>query len=305
MMYHSCYRLIPALLLTAILGSLGHVPIHAQTPKNSQPLSAKPGEKWKIRWDRSDDFNAPQMDWRKWNKKPEQFGAWSWDNSSNVSVSEGRLSITLRRGQTTSGSSPYTSGMLKSYRAGTYGYYEARIKGTHLFPGASPAFWIYSPIDDSIVEAGKVRYSEVDIVELTQRGGNVPGNVRISDHNLHTILSNGERGGRGRAWQRPHNPKFKEAQANEYKMPFDPRDDFHTYGCRVDKDLIIWYVDGFEVGRKKNEHWHRKMNVALSLGLRTPYAKWENNRLVPNEEAAEGDFPTSMKVDYIRVWELE
>lgn len=307
-------HLIRALLLAAIIGSLGHVSIQAQTPKNVRPLTAKPGEKWAIKWNRSDDFNGQQVNWRMWLKKPEQFGAWTWDNDANVKVEGGHLEITLRRGEAPAPTqknkkngrrpSPYTSGMLKSYGTGTYGYYEARIKGTHLFPGASPAFWIYSRIDDSVVEAGKVRYSEVDIVELTQRGG-APGNERISDHNLHAILSNGQRGVQGRAWQRPHNPKFKEAQAIEYRLPFDPRDDFHTYGCRVDKDVIIWYVDGVEVGRKKNEHWHRKMNVALSLGLRTPYAKWENNRLVPNEAVSGEGFPTSMKVDYVRVWELE
>lgn len=314
-MQSSRYRLIPARLCAAVLSSLCLGPIHGQTSKNVRPLSAKPGEKWTIRWNRSDDFNGQQVDWRKWNRKPEQFGAWSWDNDSNVSVEDGNLIITLRRGRnpvTAGGNrqggrrpSPYTSGMLKSYANGVHGYYEARIKGAHLFPGVSPAFWMYSRIDDSIVEADRVRYSEVDVVELTQRGGGVPGNERISDHNLHTILSNGDKGVRGRAWQRPHNPKFKEAQAIEYRLPFDPRDDFHTYGCRVDKDVIIWYVDGVEVGRKKNNHWHRKMNVALSLGLRAPYAKWENNRLAPNEAVSGDGFPTSMKVDYVRVWELE
>ncbi len=306
---------IPVLLLSVLFEWISIGALHAHTPKNARSLTAKPGENWVIKWNRSDDFNGRQVDWRKWLKKPEQFGAWTWDNDANVFVEDGALIITLRRGQapTTPGTkndkggrqqSPYTSGMLKSYGAGTYGYYEARIKGTPLFPGASPAFWIYSRIDDSIVEAGKARYSEVDIVELTQRPAG-PGNERISDHNLHAILSNGERGVKGRVWRRPHNPKFKEAQANEHRLPFDPRDDFHTYGCRVDRDVIVWYVDGVEVGRKKNDHWHRKMNVALSLGLRTPYARWENNRLVPNEAISGDGFPTSMKVDYVRVWELE
>lgn len=303
--------------VVAVLMFLGIVcasPLSAQTAKNVRPLTAKPGENWTIRWNRSDDFNGSQVDWRKWFKKPEQFGAWSWDNDTNVSVEGGNLVITLRRGAASEPAgkeknggrkpSPYTSGMLKSYAAGVYGYYEAKIKGTPLFPGASPAFWIYSRIDDSIVEAGKVRYSEIDIVELTQRGG-APGNERISDHNLHAILSNGGAGIRGRVWRRPHNPEFKEAQANEYRLPFDPRDEFHIYGCRLDTSDIVWYVDGVEVGRKKNEHWHRRMNVALSLGLRTPYAKWENNRLVPNERNAGEGFPTSMQVDYVRVWELE
>jgi len=310
----STHRLLPALLFAAAVCSPGLTPLHAQTPRNVRPLSARPGENWKIRWNRSDDFNGTQVDWRKWLKKPEQFGAWSWDNDANVKVENGHLVITLRRGPMPPATkkkrggrrpTPYSSGMLKSYAAGAYGYYEARIKGAHLFPGASPAFWIYSRIDDSVVEAGKVRYCEVDIVELTQRSDGAPGNERISDHNLHAILSNGQRGVRGRDWQRPHDPKFKADQAIEYRLPFDPRDDFHTYGCRVDRDVIIWYVDGVEVGRKKNEHWHRKMNVALSLGLRPPYARWENNRLVPNLEIPGDGFPTSMKVDYVRVWELE
>ena len=120
----------------------------------------------------------------------------------------------------------------------------------------------------------------------------------------HTILSNGGKGIKGRQWQRPNNERFKKSQANEYKAPFDPREDFHTYGCMVSRDEIVWYVDGVEVGRKKNQYWHRKMNVALSLGLRAPYAKFENNRLVPNEKHPANNLPTSMKVDYVRVWEL-
>lgn len=34
-------------------------------------------------------------------------------------------------------------------------------------------------------------YSEIDIVEMTQRQSQKEGNERITDHNLHAILSNG------------------------------------------------------------------------------------------------------------------
>jgi beta-glucanase (GH16 family) len=194
--------------------------------------------------------------------------------------------------------------MLKSYATGTYGYYEARIKGSPLFPGVCPAFWLYSRIEDTLVRPGEVRYSEIDIVEMTQRGDWVEGNERITDHNLHTILSNGKAGISGREWRRPNDERYKESQANEYKAPFDPREDFHTYGCRVTSDTITWYVDGVEVGRKKNDYWHRNMNVALSLGLRAPYARFTKKGLVPVEEQPASEFPTSMMVDYVRVWEL-
>jgi hypothetical protein len=46
------------------------------------------------------------------------------------------------------------------------------------------------------------------------------------------------------------------------------------------------------------------MNVALSLGLRAPYATWEDNRLKANLNAGPNEFDTSMVVDYVRVWEL-
>lgn len=288
-------------------------PVTAQTQRNAQPITAESTQKWVIRWNRSDDFNAKDVDWRKWNRTPENFGAWTWDNGANVSVSNGVLAITVRRvaqsGETPQKpekkqgrSSPFTSGMLKSYATGTYGYYEARIKGASVFPGVCPAFWLYSRIDDSVIQKSGVRYSEIDVVELTQRGSNVAGNERIMDHNLHTIVSNGSKGVAGRQWQRPE--QFKAGQANEYKAPFDPREDFHTYGCMVSREEIVWYVDGIEVGRKKNEYWHRQLNVALSLGLRAPFAQFENNRLVPNTNHPADELPTSMFVDYVRVWEL-
>ncbi|MCP5559981.1 MAG: family 16 glycosylhydrolase [Verrucomicrobiaceae bacterium] len=302
-----------SLRIFVLIGGAIASQLSGQTAQNSRPLTAAVGENWVIRWNRSDDFNDSNVDWRKWQKKPEQFSGWRWDNEGNVTAQDGFLKITLRNdspamkgkdGKDRAGSS-YTSGMLKSYSKGTYGYYEARIKGAPMFPGASPAFWLYSVIDDAITPIGEVRYSEIDIVELTQRQSHVEGNERITDHNLHAILSNGKPGVPGREWHRPNDARFREAQANEYRTPFDPRTDFHTYGCRVDKELILWYVDGVEVGRKPNQFWHRPMNVALSLGLRAPYLMWKDNKLVLDEKAGGGEFPTQMLVDYVRVWEIE
>ena len=296
------------LISSAVMSQLS-----GQTSQNVRPLSAAAGENWVIRWNRSDDFNAREVDWRKWQKNPEQFSGWRWDNERNVTAQDGLLKITLRndspamkgKNEKDREGRGYTSGMLKSYAKGTNGYYEARIKGAPMFPGASPAFWLYSTIDDTITPAGEARYSEIDIVEMTQRQSQKEGNERITDHNLHAILSNGKPGVPGREWHRPNDERFREAQANEYRTAFDPRTDFHTYGCRVEKDMIIWYVDGVEVGRKPNKFWHRPMSVALSLGLRAPYLKWKDNKLVLDGEVGAGEFPTEMLVDYVRVWELD
>lgn len=301
------------LLVIGAIHSVACLPLYPQSGSPVRPLSAEDGEKWVIRWDRSDDFNGDQIDWRKWQKTPENFSAWTWNNERNASVSDGFLKLTMCFDERASQESKpnaskthphFTSAMLKSYRTGVYGYYEARIKGAPMFPGVCPAFWLYSRIDDSLEQRGAVRYSEVDVVEITQRGGHEEGNERITDHNLHTIQSNGKKGIAGREWQRPNDPRYREKQANEYHAPFDPRDDFHTYGCRVGKREIIWYVDGVEVGRKPNEFWHREMNVVLSLGLRAPYATFTANRLVENPDKNPEGFPTSALVDYVRVWDL-
>lgn len=307
-------RLTKKYLTTLVVGlAFALTPLQfvlSQTAENSRPLSAKTGEKWMIRWDRSDDFNSQEVDWRKWNKSPELFGAWTWDNEKNCKVKNGFLSITMRRDAkpdegTGRRPTPYKSGMLKSYATGTYGYYEVRMKGAPLFPGVCPSFWLYSPIDDKLVASGDVRYSEIDIVELTQRGDRVAGNERIADLNLHAILSNGKAGVPGRDWRRPNDPRYKEAQANELTTPFDPRKEFHTYGCDVSEESIAWFVDGKEIGRKKNDYWHRKMNVALSLGLRPPYSKYTPQGFIPVTDQPSGGFPTTMVVDYVRVWQRD
>lgn len=273
--------------------------LFAQVESNVRPLSAPDDTTWTIRWDRSDDFNGDAVDWKKWHLKPEKFFAWSWDNERNTEVSEGSLKITARQEE----SKALTSAMLKSYATGTYGYYEARIRGADIFPGVSPAFWMYSQIDDTVIGEGEVRYSEVDVVELTQRGPLVEGNERITDHNLHAILSNGKPGIPGRDWRRPNDSRYQATQANEYHAPFDPRTDFHTYGCEVGKEEIVWFVDGVEIGRKPNEFWHRKMNVALSMGFRAPFAIFGDNRLRTNPDADASELPVRMIVDYVRVWE--
>ncbi len=280
----------------------------AQTSKNVVPLSTTQADKWHIRWDRSDDFNSDHIDWRKWNKSPENFGAWVWDNENNVAVSDGVLKITMRRLGTpvvlgNRPPTPFTSGMMKSHVAGTYGYYEARLKGAPLFPGVCPSFWLYSKIDDSIVTKGDTRYSEVDIVELTQRGDRVSENERIADCNMHAILSNGTPGKTGREWYRPNDIRFKAEQANEVRLPFDPQDDFHTYGCEITADTVTWFIDGKQIGQKPNRYWHRKMNVALSLGLRPPYSIYTVKGFVPSDVESAEEFPTTMLVDYVRVWD--
>ncbi|OEK09081.1 hypothetical protein A8C32_14450 [Flavivirga aquatica] len=332
------------------------ITLNAQIPENSKPLNAEAGENWVIKWNRSDDFGKPgdpeeDVDYTKWERNPQHVQTWTWDNSKNCKQENGILTITARFddaradraiNQNCGGRTNdlfYTSGILKSFASGAYGYYEARIKGAQLFPGVSPAFWMYSSIDDSITEEGKVRYSEVDVVEMTQRGDLVDDNEMVMDHNLHAIVATRFKVGnngytfeldgdgnkiplakvdyntrKGRRWFRPGNPELHDKQENVTGQAsdsnrFDPRKDFHYYGCKITPNWITWYVDRREVGRKQNDKWHRSMKVALSLGIRAPYTTFCNNAFaLPERQFAINNidkFPQTMQVDYVRVWELD
>lgn len=45
------------------------------------------------------------------------------------------------------------------------------------------------------------------------------------------------------------------------------------------------------------------MNVALSLGLRPPYSTYTAKGFVPSDVEVKDEFPTTMEVDYVRVWD--
>ncbi|OEJ98510.1 hypothetical protein A8C32_04670 [Flavivirga aquatica] len=338
-----------------------------------------PGITWKIRWDRSDLFrnrktipdpNDPnktiiteypnstyKYDIRRWQTTPPNVQSWVWKNTENIEELDGSLFITARYNSSgypekrvseacinkspSSVQKPvrFSSGILKSSAPGfVYGYYEAAIKGSSGFPGVSPAFWLYNEIKSN-PSVGKVRYQEIDIVEMTQEGTN-PADRKVMDHNLHAITGaasqhffdngiNPPVGGfapkvisgalnvgpinstAGRRWWRP---KQNTAALRNVTNKFDPVET-HIYGCRVTKQEIIWYVDGEEIGRKVNTLWQKEvdltnpMRITLSLGIRAPYTVFcENKFVLPDEtvlNSADQFFPQTMEVLYVKVFEAE
>ncbi|MBB3699939.1 family 16 glycosylhydrolase [Flammeovirga yaeyamensis] len=275
----------------------------AQTPVSH------PFMEWKAQEEMTDEFE--NMDQSKWNNDPNDWGVWSWDPSLAY-VEDGELKIKMiqetHRRNTDYGQNEelyYKSGIIRNYKPITYGYFEARIKGADRFPGVSPAFWLYSINQPDPTEDGQAKYCEIDVVELTQREwsfetGDWEGPEAI-DMNLHAVArENGEL-----IQIRPH--KTPEIAQNKWYADFDPRDDYHTYGVLNRADSIIWYVDGIERGRKENLYWHLPMYVTVSMGLRSPFVKYDENGVrkpVPEETTTEG-FPTEMLCSYVRVWESD
>ncbi len=268
-------------------------------------LQASPAD-WELVSQFSDEFNGNQIDKTKWNIDTEDWGTWSWE-PDNATQSDGSLHLRMVQDTHQRGNQKldYTSGIARTHKTITYGYFEARVKGCSRFPGASPAFWLHSKGPENRYQARDgetVTYSEIDIIELQQSEFDAKTNKHNSvnhiDCNLHTqLLKNGTK-----EWIRPNtNPPMCK---NEFIAPWDPRDDFHVYGVENTKDWVVWYIDGKEIGRKPNLYWHLPMHVTLSLGLRYPFEAYKNGSRVPVPELTTSDgFPTTMLVDYVRVWQ--
>lgn len=232
-------------------------------------------------------------------------------NPSNVSVNDGTLDITLKfKDHTVSYAGDYLhlyfqSGLLRSEKTTTYGYYEARIKGADVFNGSCSAFWLYNvpwmPIegDDGIDYENKISYNEIDIIELQQ----VASDFHIMSTNYHLMVKNqGSDGTYSNTFIRPASMWGE----NESLANWDSREDYHIYACENRPDSIIWYIDNQRVASIANYYWHLPMNITLSSEPRTPFETWENGERFPTptteEEAIAAGFPTTMKVDYVRTW---
>jgi beta-glucanase (GH16 family) len=294
-----------AALVTATVVLLSTTSAMAEGPSPFGDILKDGSEKWEYAAEFSDEFEGTSIDRDKWNIDTEDWGVWSWE-PENAFQKDGAIHLQMvqeshKRGKNTL---EYKSGIARTNRTITYGYFEARVKGCSRYPGACPAFWLYSKGRDNRCHAGDGEiavYAEIDVVELQQCEWDSKTRkhfeVNRIDCNLHaTLLRSGER-----QWVRPHmNPEMCK---NEYDASWDPREDYHVYAVENSKEWVVWYIDGKQIAKKPNLYWHLPMHVTLSLGLRYPFVAYKNGAMVPvpEETTAEG-FPTSMSVDYVRVW---
>lgn len=193
------------------------------------------------------------------------------------------------------------SGMVMSKGMTTYGYFEARIKGADLWPGVCPAFWLttgdstpYKLTDPE----NTITYSEVDIIELQQ----VARDKHIMACNLHTGALIKDENGKNRV-TRLSAGKIPKIGRNEFPVEWEAEDDYHIYACENRPDSVIFYIDNQRVAVRPNYYWHLPMYMKISMGIRTPFETYVGGRQaipITAEEAAEGGFPTTTYVDYVR-----
>ena len=265
---------------------------------NAQTPVSHPDSTWSINETFSDEFNAAEIDGSKWNYDPSDWGTWSWEPENAYLTEDTTLTLQMQHKTHVRGGTTYhfNSGIIRHYDKVTYGYFEARIKASDKGQGSCPAFWLYSRGEPTPTEEGGVKYCEIDAIEIFQK----PYDTMRLEMNLHTrIIENGVL-----TWKRPGQGDT-ELTANTWLAPWDPRDDYHTYGVWNRLDSIFWYVDGVQRGAKKNWYWHLPMHPTVSMGLRTPYEKYINGvRTIQDypDSIPEPGFPTEMYCDYVRSW---
>lgn len=285
-----CYRpagaptmieaLEPRTLLSSVVPGYGQfLPALSTTSVNvrpsqaiAEPLFVGPGP-WRLSF--ADEFSAmpdPQR-WVQtiWGLRKTGEGELAAYRSRGVSVNDGILSLTA----SPASSNRYISGMINTGGVvGTqapgftfrYGYVEARIK-VPAGRGLWPAFWMLP----RPTAAGQYRdeAGEIDIMEVL---GHRPDVAHV-----HLQLNGGKSG-------------------KAVKTGIDLSRGFHTYGVYWDAERIEWYLDGKRIYTLVGPTPSVRQYLILNLSVGGP-SSW------PGTPDSSTQFPATMKVDYVRVWQ--
>jgi beta-glucanase (GH16 family) len=259
---------------------------------NFQPYTKLSGS-WVLDKSFSDEFNKSKLDETKWwdfnpawhGRKPSHFAR------SNVKVKKGLLRLSAKSldpkkvsiQDKSRGYDKFSTAIIKSKNRSYYGYYEARAKS--MKAAVCNAFWLYDPLDESIKYREGEYSEEIDIFEVFGKA-NKKENQRAYYAAVHR-------------YQTPYveslvnKRKYKlENRYTRLEVPYDFYEDFHVYGLLWTADELVWFLDGEEVFRRKNDFFKRPLHVIFDAEI---METWDG---LPKLD----DLPSTFKVDYVRVW---
>ena len=222
----------------------------------------------------ADEFNGTAVNTSNW---AFETGGGGWGNNekqyyqaANATVVNGELQITARK--QSMGGMPYTSARLKTQglKQFAFGRMEARIK-TPLGQGLWPAFWM---LGSNINTVGWPYCGEIDIMEQVNTDSRCYGTVHW-DSNGHAQYS-----------------------GNIATAP----NAYHIYSIEWTPTYIRWFVDGTKYheititnGTGGTEEFQKPFFLLLNLAVA---GDW------PGQTVDESKLPTTMNVDYVRVYQL-
>ena len=259
----------------------------------------------------SDEFNGTSLNTNLWNYYT---GGWKDENQQvqncytseeeNVNVSGGSLNLVglYKPGKTCTGNTKtgdFTSGFVQTKNKAyfKYGYIEARIKMPKN-KSTWPGFWM-SPNESKY--GSWPNSGEIDIVEA--KGSNykfAASDAHWRDKNTPTGQTGGHRSRQGVI----PSTKFGANDTTEW----------HTYGVKWTEGKLEYFIDGelhHTITEFKNSNSTGNPNgpfdqdffLRLNLAIGGNYidAPWNDAH---NSVGAANDFPATMSVDYVRVYEM-
>ena len=261
---------------------------------NYQPNAQISGS-WILDKSFSDEFNKSKLDEARWwdfnpawhGRKPSHF------SRSNVKVKKGLLRLTAKSLDSkkvsiqdkSRGYDKFSTAIIKSKNRSYYGYYEARAKS--MKAAVCNAFWLYDPLEESIKYREGEYSEEIDIFEVFGKA-NKKENKRAYYAAVHR-------------YQTPYveslvnKKKYKlENRYTRLEVPFDFYEDFHIYGLLWTENELVWFLDGKEVFRRKNDFFKRPLHIIFDAEI---MQTWDG---LPNIE----DLPSTFEIDYVRVWRM-
>jgi beta-glucanase (GH16 family) len=230
-------------------------------------------QNWQLLW--AEEFNYTGLpDSTKWTNevgliRNNELQYYTKNRIENNWVSNGQLHI-IGKKESYKGSN-YTSASITTDQqfTCTYGKIEANIK-VPIGQGMWPAFWM---LGQNIWQIGWPKCGEIDIMEHINSDSVIHGTMHW-DNNGHQSF-----GG------------TKKCDASQ----------FHVYSIEWDNTMIKWFVDGvkYKEGYTYNninntEEFHKPFYLILNLAIG---GNW------PGSPNAQTNFPDSMMVDYVRVYQ--
>ena len=270
------------------------IPAIVLSQDNYQPNAQISGS-WILDKSFSDEFNKSKLDEARWwdfnpawhGRKPSHF------SRSNVKVKKGLLRLTAKSLDSkkvsiqdkSRGYDKFSTAIIKSKKRSYYGYYEARAKS--MKAAVCNAFWLYDPLEESIKYREGEYSEEIDIFEVFGKA-NKKENKRAYYAAVHR-------------YQTPYveslvnKKKYKlENRYTRLEVPFDFYEDFHVYGLLWTENELVWFLDGKEVFRRKNDFFKRPLHIIFDAEI---MQTWDG---LPNIE----DLPSTFEIDYVRVWRM-
>ena len=219
-----------------------------------------------------DEFEGTELDTTKWERCPE----WKrqdlncyWDDECSVVNGDGTLSI---RSEYRDGI--YYMGAIRSKNkfSQTYGYFEVRCT-LNTIPGYWTAFWLMGENVGNVDGSG-VDGTEIDIMESAYFGTAI-------NHAFHWD-----------GYAENHSSIGTNTKNGEV---YDGK--YHTFSLLWTEEEYIYYIDGKECWRTNAKEAGGVCQAPLYLKFTAETGSWTALALDVNK------FPTSVYVDYIRVYE--